>query len=77
MNTHKTTNLVNFISLLKEKELYFQKSKLLQIEKLIVQEPNNVLHMCKYNLIKQRYEQLRKTTYKLKMLKLQLHKITN
>lgn len=77
MNTFKTTNLVDVITLIKEKELYLQESKLLKLEKLIVQDPNNALLGYKYNLIKQRYEQLRKTTFKLEILKQQLKKIIN
>jgi hypothetical protein len=72
--TQKTTNLVDFVTFIKDKELCLYKSKLLQLEKQIVQDPNNVLYEHKYNLAKQRFEQLKNTAYKLRNLKLQLKK---
>lgn len=72
---NKTTNLINSMTLTKEKELYVYKSKLLKLEMLMVQEPNNALYVFKYNLIKQRYGQLKRTAYKLRNLKFQLNKM--
>ena len=71
-NTQKTSNLVDFITFMKDKEMCLYKSKLLQLEKQIVQDPNNLLYERKYNLAKQRFEQLKNTAYKLRNLKLQL-----
>jgi hypothetical protein len=71
-NSKKTTNLVDFVTFIKDKELCLYKSKLLQLEKQIVQDPNNMLYQRRYNFAKQRFEHLKNTAYKLRNLKLQL-----
>jgi hypothetical protein len=74
--TNKTTNIVDFISFMKDQELCRYKSRLLQLEKQIVQDPNNVLYERKYNLARQRFEQLENTACKLRNLKLQIKNST-
>lgn len=67
-----TTNLIDRISFLKEQELRLGESKLLKLEGLSLQNPDNVTYQYRIVLIKQRLQHLKNTAYQLQNLKCQL-----
>tara|TARA_Y100000034_G_scaffold111271_2_gene144189 strand:+ start:35418 stop:35645 length:228 start_codon:yes stop_codon:yes gene_type:complete len=59
-HTIRTTDLVQYLSLTKESELYRYKNKILQLEQLLNETPNNRLYKHKYIDAKNRFEHLKK-----------------
>lgn len=70
----KTIRLVSSIALLKERELWQYRKKVLKLEQQIEDNSNNTLNKHKYNLAQARFTQLKTTIENLKQLELQLYK---
>tara|TARA_Y100000815_G_scaffold72369_1_gene61096 strand:+ start:770 stop:1003 length:234 start_codon:yes stop_codon:yes gene_type:complete len=63
-----TKKMVQFLSELKEKELVQCKDKIVQLKRMLVQNPNDSVNEYKYQLAQIRYDQLKRTTKGLKQL---------
>jgi hypothetical protein len=70
----KTIDLVQYLSLTNENDLFRYKNKILELEKLIYETPNNSLYKHKYNDAKMRFEHIKKTMSNIRQLRLLLKK---